>query len=212
LTPVDFTAIKNIVFDLGGVLFEVDYHRCITAFENLRMKNFDSVYSQAQQAHIFDELEKGKLPVATFRNFIRENVGNQLPDEQIDSAWCAMLIGMPAYKFETLKKLQPHFRLFLLSNTNAIHLPEVHRMIATQTPGKSLAQSFEKCYYSNEVSMRKPDAEIFEMVLAAKKLIASETLFIDDSPQHIAGADKCGIQTSLITKTNNTEVLFAAFL
>ncbi len=199
--------IRNIIFDLGGVLFAVDYQRTAMAFQKLGLRNFDQLYSQAKQSNLFDQLETGQISAGTFRLFIRENASGHLTDDAIDEAWCAMLIGMPAYKFATLKQLAAQYRLFLLSNTNEIHLPDVRAMIQKQTPGFTLEQHFEKCYYSHEIKMRKPNADIFNHVINENALIASETLFLDDSVQHVEGANICGIQALLISEEFTTENL-----
>lgn len=204
--------IDAIIFDLGGVLFEIDYQITSEAFKNLGMKDFDSAYSQAKQNNVFDDFEKGNLSNDSLRNFVRENAFNKLTNEQIDKAWNAMLIGMPAYKFETLKAVAQHFKIYLLSNTNGIHLPKVQEMIQEQTPGLTLENHFIKTYYSNEIHRRKPNAEAFELVLNENNLLPENTLFLDDTLQHVEGAQKCGIHSLLITKDLTTEKLFSQFL
>jgi putative hydrolase of the HAD superfamily len=204
--------IEAVIFDLGGVLFDIDYHATANAFKNLGMKNFDDAYSQAKQNNVFDEFEMGNISNDILRNFVRTNIEQNLTDAQIDTAWNAMLIGMPAFKFETLKKLQPHFKLYLLSNTNGIHLPKVQQMIELNTPGKSLENHFIKTYYSNKIHLRKPNADAFELVLSENNLTPENTLFIDDTQQHIDGATKCNINTCLITKQFTTEKLFERYL
>jgi putative hydrolase of the HAD superfamily len=209
---IDFSKIETIIFDLGGVLFDIDYTRTSDAFVQLGMKNFDAAYSQAAQSQVFDEFEKGNMSNDIFRNFIRENISSQLKDEEIDAAWNAMLIGMEPIKFATLKTLKTKFPLYLLSNTNGIHLPKVFEMIATQTPENSLQASFNHCYFSNQIHLRKPDAEIFEFVMQQNNLQPGKTLFIDDSIQHVEGAKKVGLQAFHLTKDWTIEKLFAQIL
>ncbi|MFM2224842.1 MAG: hypothetical protein RJA07_1044 [Bacteroidota bacterium] len=204
--------ITAIIFDLGGVLFDIDYQATSQAFIRLGMKDFDKAYSQAKQNNVFDEFEKGNISNDLLRNFVRENANNTLTDQQIDTAWNAMLIGMPAFKFDTLKKVGSHFKIFLLSNTNGIHLPMVKQMIETNTPGLSLENHFIKTYYSNEIHRRKPNAEAFEWVLNENNLQPENTLFLDDTLQHVEGAKKCGIHSLLITKELTIEKLFQPYL
>ncbi len=204
--------IDAVIFDLGGVLFDINYQLTSQAFINLGMKDFDKAYSQAKQNHVFDEFEKGNISNDLLRNFIRENASNELTDIQIDTAWNAMLIGMLAFKFETLKKVGSHFKIYLLSNTNGIHLPMVKQMIEMNTPGMSLENHFIKTYYSNEIHRRKPDTEAFELVLNENNLLPENTLFLDDTLQHVEGAKKVGINSILITKELSTEKLFSKFL
>ncbi len=209
---LDFSSINTIIFDLGGVLFDIDYRKTSDAFMKLGMKDFDAAYSQAAQSQVFDEFEKGNVNNEIFRNFIRENISSQLKDEEIDAAWNAMLIGMEPIKFSTLEILKTKFPLYLLSNTNGIHLPKVFEMIATQTPEHSLENSFNHCYFSNQIHLRKPDAEIFEFVIQQNNLQPSKTLFIDDSIQHVEGAKKVGLQAFHLTKDWTIEKLFAQIL
>jgi glucose-1-phosphatase len=204
--------IDAVIFDLGGVLFDINYHATSQAFKNLGMIDFDNAYSQAQQNHVFDEFEKGNISNDVLRNFVKENASSTLTNEQIDTAWNAMLIGMPAFKFDTLKKVAQHFKIYLLSNTNGIHLPMVKQMIENNTPGKSLENHFIKTYYSNEIHRRKPNADAFELVLSENNLQPENTLFLDDTLQHVEGAKKVGINSILITKELTTEKLFSKFL
>ena len=209
---IDFTNFETIIFDLGGVLFDIDYKLTSDAFVQLGMKDFDAAYSQAAQSQVFDEFEKGNLSNEVFRNFIRENISSQLKDAEIDAAWNAMLIGMQPVKFNTLKTLKSKLPLYLLSNTNGIHLPKVFEMIAKQTPENSLKDSFNHCYFSNQIHLRKPNAEIFELVIQQNNLQPGKTLFIDDSIQHVEGAKKIGLQAFHLTKDWTIEKLFAQIL
>src|SRR5580704_11288546 len=122
--------INTIIFDLGGVLFDIDYKFTQEAFSQLGVTtNFDAVYSQQKQAGIFDEFEKGNISPAQFREGLRKWLPENITDQQIDNAWNALLIGFPAGKVKLLNKLKKKYNLFLLSNTNEIHLPEVMNMI-----------------------------------------------------------------------------------
>ena len=208
---IDFN-FEAVIFDLGGVLFDLNYQLTIDAFENLGMKNFKAIYSQAQQNQLFDEFEKGNVSADLFRNFFRENVSNQLTDKAIDDAWNAMLLGMKPFKFQTLQQVKKHVPIFLLSNTNAIHLPKVVQMIADKNDGITLENVFHKTYYSNKIHQRKPDAAAFEIVLQENNLNPSTTLFLDDSIQHIEGAKKIGIQAIHITSEITTEKIFEKWL
>lgn len=209
---IDFSKIETVIFDLGGVLFDIDYNRTASAFKKLGMQNFDAAYSQAAQNLLFDEFEKGNLSNNDFRNYIRQNITNNLTDDEIDNAWNAMLIGMSAENFETINKIKQHFPICLLSNTNGIHLPKVFEMIEKKTPDHSLQQSFNHCYFSNQLHLRKPDAEVFEYVLQQNNLKAEKTFFIDDSIQHVEGAMNVGLQAFHLTKGLTIQNLFAEIL
>jgi epoxide hydrolase-like predicted phosphatase len=188
--------IKTVIFDLGGVLFDIDYTYTQKAFQQLgATTDFNAVYSQQKQAGIFDEFEKGNISPAQFRSGLRQWLPANITDKQIDSAWNALLIGFPPDKVELLEKLKEKYQLFLLSNTNEIHLPVVLNMVdEAHTPGQ-LGKLFNKEYYSCRMNLRKPEKSIYERVLVENGLDPSTTLFVDDLIQNIEGANILGIQT-----------------
>ena len=191
--PFKHLNIKNIIFDLGGVILNIDYHLTINAFKQLGFDDFDKLFTKAQQTGVFDKLDKGLVTPAEFRDGIRQLANKPFTDEQIDNAWNAMLLDFPTPRLKLLEQIHNQYRTFLLSNTNQIHI-EVYNQILHNTFGvKNLSHFFEKEYYSHEIHMRKPDAEIFEFIIHQNELRAEETLFIDDSEQHIMGAKSVGI-------------------
>lgn len=185
--------IKNIIFDLGGVLFNLDYHRTTQAFIDLGLKNFEAIYSKQKQNHVFDDFEKGLSSAAEFRDEVKRHFPNGITDSQIDIAWNAMLIGIPFERYKWLEIISGQYNIYLLSNTNAIHIAAVEEMINQHYGFKKFVNIFKKTYFSCELNMRKPDAEIFKLVIMKNKLEKSETLFIDDSIQHIEGAKCVGL-------------------
>ena len=193
--PYRHLNIKNIIFDLGGVIINIDYHLTIEAFKKLGFNNFDTVFTQASQLGIFDQLDKGLVSHEEFRNYIRELSGIPLNNNQIDEAWNAMLLDFPVERLSLLEKIRDQYRTFLLSNTNQMHC-EVYTKDLQATYGvKDLSHFFEKAYLSHEIGMRKPDREAFMLILNENNLKPEETLFIDDTEQHIEGAKKVGINT-----------------
>ena len=190
--------LKNIIFDLGGVIIDLDYQKTTQAFIDLGVTDFDAIYSKAKQSDIFDNFEKGIINAKEFRAFIRSKINVQLQDSEIDKAWNAMLINFPLSRVEWLKKISKRYRIFLLSNTNPIHIASFTG-IADNLFGKDVfLQIFEKVYLSSTIGMRKPDANIFEKVLNENDLIKEETLFIDDSIQHIVGALAINLKAELL--------------
>lgn len=186
--------IKNILFDLGGVILNIDYQRTSEAFKMLGVENFDQLYSQAQQSHLFDKLETGTITEADFRNEIRIISGINLTNEQIDKAWNAMLLDLPKERIDLLQKVRNNYKTFLLSNTNSIHLKAYTENLFQQHSIKSLAELFDKEYFSHILQLRKPDTNAFHHILKENFLNADETLFIDDSIQHVVGAKKAGLK------------------
>lgn len=191
---------KNIIFDFGGVIINIDYHSSIHAFHQLGIKSFEEQYSKMKQSHLFDELEMGLITPEEFRNRIRSISSESLSDQQIDNAWNAILIDLPKENVEYLEKLKANHNLFLLSNTNEIHEHAFTGMIQKKFDKNVLKEVFDKIYFSHHLKMRKPDPEIFKIVLRENNLIAEETLFVDDSPQNIEGAMKVGLQTFYFEK------------
>jgi putative hydrolase of the HAD superfamily len=110
-----------------------------------------------------------------------------------------MLLGIEAGNNELLLNLKNKYRTFLLSNINAIHYDHIMAYLKTEFGFDGNDHLFEKTYYSHLTGKRKPEPEIFEQVLKENDLDPAETLFIDDSPQHLAAAQKLGIQTFLMT-------------
>lgn len=186
---------KNIIFDLGGVLLNIDYPLATSAFSLLGLDNFDKLFSQAHQLRLFDLYEKGQVSSEDFRNHIKTCFNTPMDDAAIDKAWNTMLLDFPLPRLRMLEQVQKTNRTFLLSNTNEIHMQFINRYLKNDFGIADLSGHFEKVYLSFEVGMRKPDAEIFEMVLSENKLEPNETLFIDDSIQHLEGAKKLGIRT-----------------
>jgi len=201
--------INTIIFDLGGVLFDIDYKYTQQAFQQLgATTNFDAVYSQQKQAGIFDEFEKGNISPADFREGLRKWLPLNITDKQIDNAWNALLIGFPPDKVELLEKLKKKYKLFLLSNTNEIHLPEVLKMVDNAHSPGQLGKLFIKEYYSCRLSLRKPDKMIYEKVLMDNSLDPSDTIFIDDSIQNIEGAKVAGLHALHYNSSINLEEYF----
>lgn len=199
--------IKNIIFDLGGVILNINYHLTSKAFKELGIKDFDTIYSQAKQNNLFNQLETGKISPNDFRSAINEYIPNATADA-IDNAWNAMLLDLPKERIELLNSIKNNYRIFLLSNTNAIHVKAFTNYVDQQY-GKHLFDGiFENHYYSNEIGYRKPNPDAFEYVLNNNNLKAEETLFIDDSIQHIEGAKKVGLHTVWLTEGKEITSLF----
>jgi putative hydrolase of the HAD superfamily len=190
--------IDNIIFDLGGVLINLDTSKTFQAFEAL-MNAAENRNTYVSPDHpVFHQFEKGQIPPAEFREKIRSLIAPNATDEAIDVAWNAMLLDFPASRLQLLKRLSQDYRLFLLSNTNVIHLNALEKILHAAHGYPNLDPFFEKTYYSHQIGMRKPDEEIFRHVLTEQHLNPNRTLFLDDTRMHLEGAAKTGIQTQLI--------------
>jgi HAD superfamily hydrolase (TIGR01509 family) len=190
------SGIRHIIFDLGGVLLNIDYRATERAFEELGIPDFRHRYSQLSQNTFFDDWETGKMNKADFIKGMREASGNDaLTDEQILGAWNAMLLDFPLRRLQVLQQLRNHYDLILLSNTNEVHEAAFNEILMKTCGFNTIAHFFDKVYLSHRAGMRKPGREIFERILEENQLKAEHTLFIDDSPQHIETANSLGIRT-----------------
>jgi len=188
------TGIKNIVFDFGGVLIDLDRNACINAFIQLGLKNVEEYLSDYKQNGIFKKLETGEISSEQFRDEVRNITGKPLSDEEIDNAWLIFLLDVPDEKLEMLLNLRKKYRVFMLSNTNAIHIDNTLSK-AFDRNGHVFDDYFEKAYFSYKTGYAKPDKEIFEFMLNDAGIKAEETLFIDDSEANITVAKELGFKT-----------------
>ncbi|MBO7180293.1 MAG: HAD family phosphatase [Bacteroidales bacterium] len=191
--------IKNLLLDMGGVILDVSYQRVIETFKSYGIENFDKVYTQAKQVEIIDLFEEGKCTAEEFRDGIRKLVGKELSDEQIDKAWFSMILEIPRDVIQLLGVLKLKYRLFLFSNTNVLHIEYLKKEFERQLGFDLFNCVFDKAFFSNEIHHRKPHPESFKYVLEQAGIEAEETLFIDDSKQHLEGASKVGLNTYWLT-------------
>lgn len=194
-----FQNIKNIIFDLGGVIINIDYLLTQKAFEDLGLNNFSEIYTQFQQDAVFDMYETGKITTSDFIAAIKQHI-DSASELQIIDAWNAMLLDIPLRRLQILQQLQIYFNTFLLSNTNELHESNFNQKLKLQTGFQNFGVFFDKVYLSHRMGMRKPNKETFEHILNENSLQPEQTLFIDDSPQHIEGAKSVHIQTILLQK------------
>ena len=192
-----FQNITTLIFDFGGVLINLDLDRCIQRFRDLGVRNFEENLNNYGQKGFFLDFEKGNIGIEEFREEIRKLAQISLTDKEIDDAWCSFLCDIPDQKMNLLLELKKNYRLLLLSNTNPLHI-EISAKNEFARFGLTIQDIFEKCYFSYEMKMAKPDAEIFEAVLADSDVKPEECLFLDDGQKNIEQANKIGIQTYLV--------------
>jgi putative hydrolase of the HAD superfamily len=186
--------IKNLLFDLGGVLLNIDYHKTADAFKKLGVTKFDELYSQTGANDLFEALETGKITEADFYTTLQKYCDPKTSREQIEAAWNSMLLDFRVESLNWLKSLKDQYNIYLLSNTNSIHLRAFNRIFKEEIDQSSLDDYFIKAYYSHDIQMRKPYTETYHFVLNDAGLKAEETLFIDDSINNIEGAKLAGLQ------------------
>jgi len=190
--------IKNIIFDLGGVLFNIEPERTAEAFAALSNSSPVDIMELHKSQNFFTDYEKGLIGDHEFRDHIREFLNKELSDKQIDDAWGALLLDIPMNKIDMIREAQGKYKTYLLSNTNNIHRIKFEADFI-RTAGNKIQDYFEKVYYSFDMGMRKPDDEIFLEVLHQNDLIPEETLLLDDSLPNILSAEQLGMQTIHVT-------------
>ena len=196
--------IKNIIFDLGGVIINLDINQTIQEFNKLSYMPFEAIYTQAEQNDIFNKFDKGLISTEEFFFEIRQYLRYEGNEIELLKAWNAMLLDVPEKRLNTLVKTKQYYNTFLLSNTCEPHINAFEHDLYIKHGVKNFNDYFDEVYYSCRIGMRKPDAEIFEFVLEKNKINPKETVFIDDSVQHVKGAGACGINAFLLPK--NAEI------
>src|ERR1700761_3586097 len=188
--------IKNIIFDLGGVIINLDNKRTEEALTKLGAKDFKQHFGHGHAASFFKEYEVGRITDQAFGRGVREMLGQNetISDQAIIDGWNALLLDFPPERIQLIKELGKRYRIFLFSNTNALHLAAL-RAIYTKTFGTgSLEDFFEKTYYSHLLGMRKPDRESYQYILKENGLEGTETLFVDDAIINVEGAEQAGLK------------------
>ncbi len=186
--------IKNLLIDLGGVLLNIDYHKTADAFIDLGVSDFDHHYSQAGADDLFEALEKGNIEPADFYLAMQGYCRPGTTIDQIQAAWCAMLLHFRPESVAYLQQLAAHYNLYLLSNTNSIHLEMFNKIFEREIGGNPLDAYFTKAYYSHQIRLRKPYPATYTAVLQDQNMLAAETMLIDDSINNIEGAITAGLQ------------------
>jgi putative hydrolase of the HAD superfamily len=189
---LDLNGIKNIIFDFGKVLLNIDPALSAKAFMELGIKDGIDFWGSRSSSDLLIGLEKGTITPDEFRQGALEMLVPGITTQQVDEAWNALLLDLPPQRVEKLKTLKSQYRLFLLSNSNQIHY-ECFMSRFEQEFGFSLDTLFEKRWFSHQVGMVKPNQEIFDFVLNDAGLNPAETLFIDDTLVHVESARKAGI-------------------
>ncbi len=186
--------VKAIIFDLGGVLLDIDFRLTEKAFADLGVSDFSAFFNQFHSNSLFKKLETG-IDEALFYDEFRSGTGLSLSDEQIRDAWNALLLDFRLESLAVLPQLKKKYQLYLLSNTNEIHLQEFQRRYTLLQQEQEFDALFDAAYYSHRIGHRKPNASAFEFVINTHKLNPAETIFIDDSINNIEAAQQVGLQT-----------------
>ena len=200
---------KNIIFDLGGVIINVDINLTYLKFCQFGInENKKEFYDKFIDDSILFKYEMGRISTDDFFEEIQKRFSVNVEKNAILEAWNALLLDIPDERIELLKKLSKKYNLYLLSNTNEEHYNTIISRFINRYGCNIFDEIFIKQYYSHLQSMRKPAKEIFEFVLAHGRLAPEETFFVDDNEQNIASAKTCGIQTHLLLQGTTLADLF----
>jgi putative hydrolase of the HAD superfamily len=197
---IDLTGVKNIIFDYGGVIINIDFKLTINAFKELGFLNVEECVFQSKGSDLLVKMEKGHISIKEFRTEIRNISKLNLTDVQIDFAWNALLLDMPVKRINLIEKLKTKYRIFLLSNTNKLHYNSYLKTLQTEFGYTDFNALFEKAWFSHDLGLIKPTAEIYNYVLNDASIKPQETLFIDDCEVNIIGARNVGLKVHHLYK------------
>ncbi len=200
-------SIKNLVFDLGGVLIDVDFKRLEAAFEALGVKEFHKEFSQFTASGFFEGFEKGEISNSEFYKEMIRQAGKGITEKNIRDAWNAILGDFRPKSMEFLLEIGKKYRVFLLSNTNDVHLKEVNNILFRQLGVPDLDGYFEKAYYSQKIGYRKPYEDVYQYIMKDAGITAAETFFVDDSKPNTDTASRMGFKTHLLLPGERIEQL-----
>ncbi len=190
---------KNIIFDLGNVIIDIDVPRTYQALAALTTHlNAEETEKIIKSSDVWVRYEKGLLDDQGFRDALRALLQSDASDEALDQAFNALLLDIDPARIALLKKLRQQYKIFILSNTSNIHILEVEKILERCTGEKKLSDLFDYVFLSYEMGLVKPHTDIYEAVLAQAGLVASETLFLDDLAANLVGAAQVGIEVKQI--------------
>lgn len=189
--------IKNLLFDLGGVIMNIRRENAVAALEKIGMCNANDFLGEYSQKGPFLQLEEGSISPEEFRLVIRKFICSEVSDADIDTAFCKFLIGIPRHRLEELRELRKQYKIYMLSNTNPImwnsRIAEEFRQ-----EGLEMNDYFDGIVTSFEAKSIKPDRKIFETAITKYNITPEETIFLDDSQKNLDTASKLGFGTILV--------------
>ncbi|MFY0626900.1 MAG: HAD family phosphatase [Reichenbachiella sp.] len=194
--------INTIIFDLGGVIIDLNEQATVDAFLTLSGKPLQQIKHLYESSDIFKSHERGLISNNEFRSKLKDLLEISVSDIELDKAWNAMLGEIPIERLKLLNHLKKKFQIFILSNTNDIHETFFTQKVKDVSGKLSLRDFTDQIYYSHELHLRKPDQEIYEKVLQLSQIDPKETLFLDDKKENLLGAESVGIQTMHVSDPN----------
>lgn len=189
---------KAVIFDFGNVIINIDVPLIYQKFAQFTSKPAEYIEKKIIEDQIFRRYETGQFTDEEFREVIRQTVGFPLSDHEVDTAWNALLLDIPKDRIELIKKIRQKYPVFLLSNTNNIHIEASNEYLKKAHDIEHLNILFDKTYLSYEMGLWKPDTAIYHEVLKLNNLKPNEVIFFDDNHHNIESAKSIGMQTILV--------------
>lgn len=200
--------IKNIIFDLGGVILDIDENVVYKELEKMGINTTELAHSK-EFIEIMSKFDTGIYTAPTFRKKMKSLLGlEKMTDQKFDSLWNAMLLDIPRERIEAIEKVKKHYKIFLMSNSNVIHYDLYVRDLQLRFGYNEFDELFNKSYFSFAEHLEKPDPRYFELILDHEGLLPEETLFIDDTEKNIKVAKSLGINTYHIRRDELVRNLF----
>ena len=199
--------INTLIFDLGGVLYDIDVNRTTDAFRSLNISNLEQMHQSLVTENVYNNLETGSISPSEFRDAVRKYSMTQLTDDQIDDAWNALLVGFPEQRVSLLLRLKQNYQIMLLSNTNQIHF-ENYTSRFQQQYVLNFESLFHRPFYSYRMGFRKPDPEIFRLLISQTGIEPGSAVFIDDLAENIEAARNTGLKAIHLSETSDVCALF----
>lgn len=189
---------KAVIFDFGNVIINIEFQRIYQTFAKFTSKSPAYIEKKITEDQIFRRYESGQFTDEEFREVIRQTLGFPLSDHEVDTAWNAILLDIPSDRIDLIHNIRQKYPVYLLSNTNNIHITASNSYLKKAHGINNLDLLFDKLYLSYEMGLWKPDAEIYREVLRANKLQPNEVIFFDDNHHNIESAKAIGMQTILV--------------
>jgi putative hydrolase of the HAD superfamily len=207
MTPFPSSEIKNIIFDLGGVLLNINPLLSLLEFEKLSGIDKETLTGRLAKENVFEKFETGRLNPTQFRLELNRIMETNLDNTAIDAAWNTLLLDFPLVRVQLLQQLQKNYKVYLLSNTNIIHFWHYTKEFF-ENYNIQMIDLFDKLFLSYEIGLHKPDTSIYSYVIEDLGIEPSKTVFIDDSLANIESAAGLGINIIHITGENDVTGYF----
>lgn len=199
-------SIKNIILDLGGVIINLNQQLTYDAFKELFPSTYEIILVELKNNNYLEKFETAEISKKEFFSFFQK-FDAEISELKIERAWNSMLLDIPENRIQLIVSLSKKYNVYLLSNTNEIHYQFINEYVIQKFNVSSFKSVFKRVYLSHELKLRKPNPTIFKTVLSDEKLLPKETLFIDDTLEHINAAKQLGIKTLHLNLQENQSLI-----